>query len=207
MIKLSNLKNKDVLLILMLLIGPFILGRAYSLAFPTAHAQGGTKYIPAYFEAPSSWTISTTFTVDVQILDAQDVSAWQVKLAFDPYSLVILDIEASEFASQNTLVIDSTKGADTSDLEQAMNSNNWILCHSTYYYTPLHKPGGLIAKTLVGGTSFNLATLSGTGNLATITFGVWSQAENLNVYAEDALLLDSEVTPTAQGTIAIEIIP
>ncbi|UCE96681.1 MAG: hypothetical protein JSV51_03555, partial [Candidatus Bathyarchaeota archaeon] len=55
----------------------------------------------------------------------------------------------------------------------------------------------------IGGTSFDLTTLSGSGKVATVTFGVWSHAENFDVLMEDPMLLNINHAPTTLGSVIV----
>jgi hypothetical protein len=179
----------------MLLLSPWITCHTYAAVFPPTYQLKTNA--PKYFYADSSWTIQKTISVDVYILNAYNVCAWQVKLVYDPYSLVPLHVIAGDFFSLKTLIVNSSQPLEQINLNEEEIFDYAILCFATDV-----SPNAL----LLGGFRFDMQSLRGSGKVATITFGVWSHAsDNFNIWLEDVLLLDTNLISETNGTITLTV--
>jgi len=138
----------------------------------------------------------------VYLFDVQDVSAWQVELFYDPYSLVVLNVEAGDFFSLNNRVVNSTHLFYFSDPEEYFLTEDVIKECALLVFADDIAPDLL----LLGGCRLDLRSVSGSGKVATITFGVWNNGRNdFNVSIGKYFLLDSDLAETNEGSISITI--
>jgi hypothetical protein len=201
---LSRLLKSNALFALMLLLSPFVIGYTYGLAFPPAHQQlvVPRRYLSYYFYANPLWTIGETLSIDVYVSDAEDVCLWQAELVYDPYSLVVLNVASGDFLSSKTLAVNSTQLFYSSNSEElSLPDANAIGEYSILCYATDVAPGML----LICGCRFDLRSVSGSGKVATITFGVWSHAKNnLDVSVGETMFLDANLAETTKGSITID---
>jgi hypothetical protein len=190
-----------LIIILVIISSPFVMmGYAYSIILQQDRSTKVHRIYNGFFTNPSR-KICETFKVDIYLWSAENVSAWQVKLAFDPYSLTVLNVEAGDLMSSNSLVINATWLFYSQEpLESYINSSA-LNDYALVIFATDVAPGTL----LIGGCYFDLRSISGSVKVATITFGIWDCiSANLDVFIEESLLLDKELTETNRGTIIVK---
>jgi hypothetical protein len=153
------------------------------------------------FYVDPSWTIKETFSIDIYLLNAEDVCAWQAEIIYDPYKLVVLDVKPGGFLSLNNWVVNSTRLFYNPEAKNEGVPNE----HAFHEYAILIFATDIAPnELLVGGCRFDLLGVSGSGTVATVTFGVWNHANNnANVSVGKSLLLDSNLIETTKGSITI----
>jgi len=150
---------------------------------------------PIHFTVDPSWTINQTFSVDLNIVDAENISAWQIEVTYNPCSLVVLNVTSGDFLSSKNLVVNAGQWEQPNFPEE-----DKIHEYAFLIYANDLEPG----EILLGALRFDLAGVSGSGKIATITFGVWSHGGgDFNVDLKEPLLLDTDGTETSQGSITI----
>ncbi|MDI6846531.1 MAG: hypothetical protein QMD23_00125 [Candidatus Bathyarchaeia archaeon] len=192
-----SLENVAFILILIVLLSPFALLQAYGAVLQQSPNASKTRLSFHVFNP--SWTVSETFSVDIYVLDAENICAWQAKLIYDPYSLVALEVKAGDFLSLNNWVVNVTRYFYLPELEEK----------NIPYESVIHEYAILLYVTdvgsgvlLLGGCRFDTVSVSGGGKVATVTFGIWNEGNNnLNVSVDEILLLDAGLTKTTKGSI------
>ena len=149
------------------------------------------------FQIDPSWEVSETFTVSIKIYNGVNVYGWQANVLFDPNKLVVLEVTAGDFLAKNSIVIDSVSGEISGQQPHDVKSGDAILCYATDI-----RPN----KVLIFGCCWGYVPgASGTGTVATITFGVWSHTqEPFYIDLGDPILVDKQSTKMSEGWLAIE---
>jgi hypothetical protein len=147
------------------------------------------------FTVDPSGIVGQTFSVDLNIVDAENISAWQIEVVYDPYSLVVLNVTSGDFLSSRNWVVDACQWVQPNLPEEVLIREYAILIYANDV-----EPG----EILLGAMRFDLKGVSGSGKIATITFGVWSQESgDFNIGLKEPLLLDTNGTETTRGSITI----
>jgi hypothetical protein len=177
--------NRDALIIaaffVLLIVGPILVASRF------------TVYAHRVYNFDIQSPPGTEFTISVDIHDAIDLYAWQAEIRFDPDDLFFMDVMVGDFLSSNALVIDAISGSYTSLP---------VSPESTLVFA-MDEPGVLM---LCGSLLGNMPGKSGTGRLATITFGITSGSQgNANVdLSGDIILLDADALD-AEGVLEVGI--
>ncbi|MEM2567031.1 MAG: hypothetical protein QXH20_00970 [Candidatus Bathyarchaeia archaeon] len=188
-----------LMFLLLLIFSTFLMGCAYSAILH--RNNNGLKNRQSYgFQLDPSLEALENFIVDIYLLNVEDVCVWQTKIVYNPYILVVKEVEAGDFLSSNTVVVNSTRLFYSNEsLESYINSTALSEYALLVFATDL-EPGVL----LIGGCRFDLLCISGSGRVATITFGLLSDAvDNIEIVLEGNLLLDIDLSETTKGSIAI----
>jgi len=148
---------------------------------------------------PQKLTVTGTFEVNLVISDVADLCAWQAKVAFDPSVLVVIDVVEGPFLqgeenSFATIFIVNTRIVDDIFIKNDLDDPLTIINDEGNSADNV-----FIACSLIG----NSNGISGSGTLATVTFGVVGQGSR-GVQLEDVLVLDSTVSEIPKDALALE---
>ena len=148
---------------------------------------------------PQKLTVTGTFEVNFAISDMTGLCAWQARVVFDPSVLVVIDVAEGQFLqgienSFATIFVVNTKIVDYIFVQNDMDDPLTIINDEENGADNV-----FIACSLIG----NSDGISGSGILATVTFGVIGQGSQ-SLQLEDVLLLDSALSEIPEDALTLE---
>ena len=151
-----------------------------------------------YMFAPKI-TITETFKVDIMIYDVTDLCAWQVRVVFDPNALIVTNVVEGPFLqgeenSVATIFIVNTHIVDGIFIKNDTNDPFTIINDEN------SENNVFLGCSLIGSSQ----GISGSGVLATVTFGVVGRGSR-DLQLEDVLVLDENVSEIQGYTLALEV--
>lgn len=191
------LKSKKAVMFMLVLA---LVGYAFGANVQSKPAPSQSLRKPVGFVADPSSAVNNTFSVDLYVTDAKDVCVWQVEVVYDPYSLEVLNVAGGDFLSPKPWVVNSTEiyysaSKEPSYSDETAIRQNSVLCFAT---DVAHN------VLLLGELRYGLKCVSGSGRVATITFGFRNHGNNnFNIYLSEPQLINSD-GQTTQGSITIK---
>jgi hypothetical protein len=160
-----------------------------ALCLVIALGQTYATYLSTGLAQPNR-VITQKFEISVGLhSEIKDLYSWEATITFNPSALVVLDVKNGEFLSANSLTIDKSNLNPSTDSAQLKEGDSmFVVSYDDAEFGKL-----ALAETKVGSVSGT----SGTGTLATITFGVFGQG-SYNLKLQEALLYDSKLNPIEQ---------
>ena len=148
---------------------------------------------------PPKLTITGTLEVNLVISEVADLCAWQARVVFDPSVLVVIDVVEGPFLqgkenSFATIFVANTHIVDDVFIKNDLGDPLTIINDERNSADNV-----FIACSLIG----NSNGISGSGTLATVTFGVVGQGSR-DLQLEDVLVLDSTVSEIPEDALALE---
>jgi len=144
--------------------------------------------------APPNHEIRETFKVSITLpSEIRDLYAWQAVITFNPSVVMVLDVENGGFLSSNTLTINTSSLSIPMDGSRQLETGDSLFIVS---YGDVEVGKIVLAETKVG----KVPGVSGSGTLATITFGVYEQG-SYDVRLLEASLFDPNLEPIKQVSL------
>jgi len=184
--------------LLTIILGPFLAKSVcYSLIQRGEHVLKSRQQYFIYLDHSGALQ-GERFSISIYLSDVEDVCIWQTKLVYDSCLLVVLEIEAGDFLSANTVAINSTRLFYKNEPIESYINTSLLDEYAIVVFATDVAPGVLF----IGGCSLNLQTISGSGKVATVTFGVCKPVSYVEVSLEESLLLNKDLMET-RGSITI----
>lgn len=180
--------RKNMMLTLLILCMGVLLAQAY----------GQYMFAPPTPPPTPKPTITETFKVNIIIHDVTDLCAWQVKVVFDPNALIVTNVVEGPFLQGVDNPVTTVFVVRTHIVEGIFED------YADGPFTIVSDEKTSVNSVLIGCCLLgDLPGVSGSGILATITFGVVGQGGH-DLQLEDALLLDGNLSEI-QGYMACEV--
>lgn len=185
--------NKNILLVLIFILTPFTIANIYAKS-----SSFNNPGIPKRFNLMTVEGFSETFTITIKVYEGLNVYGWQVNLLYDPAKLAVVKVEAGDYLSKNSIIINSTgreisKG-DIQDFE---------IGYAMLFYATDVRPN----LVLIGGCLWgDVPEVDGSGTVAKITFGCLENSHGpYYVDLGDYVLVNKHCEVVNQGRIEIEL--
>lgn len=171
-----NRKHLHILGVLCFII---ILGQVY-MEYASAGLAGPNRVIREEFK------VSLVLSYEIP-----DIYSWQAVITFNPNVVLVLNVQSSGFLSSNSIILNSSN-MDLEELQQIGEGDSIFLVS----YNDIEVGKLFLAETKIGNTSGT----TGSGVLATITFGVFGQG-SYDIQLLETLLFDSKGNPIRQASL------